>query len=117
MLEKVRTIILFEEHFKEFMKELDKDVRNKINDVLYLIQVYPAIPAKFFKKIENVKGLFEIRIEFQSNIYRIFCCFDSGQLVILFNAFQKKTNKTPKNEILLAEKLMKQYFQNKKQDK
>ena len=55
-------------------------------------------------------GLCEIRVEVGSNIFRIFCCFDKGNLVILFNGFQKKTPKTPKQEIELAEKLKKEYF-------
>ena len=58
--------------------------------------------------------LFEVRVEYQSNIYRIFCCFDEGRLVVLFNGFQKKTQKTPKSEIEKAERLMKEYFQSKK---
>lgn len=56
-------------------------------------------------------GLFEIRVEYQSNIYRIFCCFDRGQLVILFNGFQKKTQKTPKKEIEKAMRLKQEYFE------
>lgn len=68
---------------------------------------------KFFKHLEGTDGLYEIRIEFESNIYRIFCCFDKGNLVVLFNAFQKKTLKTPKSEIDLALKLKKQYFNSK----
>ena len=59
-------------------------------------------------------GLYEIRIEFESNIYRIFCCFDKGDLVVLFNGFQKKSQKTPKNEIELALKLKTEYFNQKK---
>jgi phage-related protein len=58
-------------------------------------------------------GLFEIRVEYQSNIYRIFCCFDKGRLVVLFNGFQKKTQKTPKNEIEKAMNLKKEYFEHK----
>lgn len=55
-------------------------------------------------------GLYEIRVEFESNIYRIFCCFDKGNLVVLFNGFQKKSQKTPKTEIALALKLKEEYF-------
>jgi phage-related protein len=55
-----------------------------------------------------------VRVEFQSNIFRIFCCFDEGRLVVLFNGFQKKTQKTPKNEMEKAERLIKEYFQSKK---
>jgi len=59
-------------------------------------------------------GLFAIRIEFESNIYRIFCCFDKGNLIVLFNGFQKKTQKTPKKEIEKALRIMPEYFEYKK---
>lgn len=62
----------------------------------------------------GTEGLYEIRIEFESNIYRIFCCFDKENLVVLFNAFQKKTQKTPGKEIDLALKLKEEYFNSKK---
>ena len=61
----------------------------------------------------GTNGLYEIRIEFQSNIYRIFCCFDKGKLVVLFNGFQKKSQFTPKNELEKALRLMNEYFQQK----
>lgn len=59
-------------------------------------------------------GLFEVRIEYQSNIYRVFCCFDQGKLIVLFNAFQKKTQKTPKKEIEKAMRLKGEYYESKK---
>lgn len=64
--------------------------------------------------MSGYKGLVEIRVEYQSNIYRIFCCFDQGQLVVLFNGFQKKTQKTPKEEIDRAMRLKEEYFKSKK---
>jgi len=79
-----------------------------------LIQQVDRVPGKFLKHITGTKGLYEIRVEYQSNIFRNFCCFDNGQLVILFNGFQKKTQKTPKKEIDKAEQLMRNYFKNKK---
>lgn len=63
--------------------------------------------------MEDTDGLYEIRVEVGSNIFRIFCCFDKGSLVILFNGFQKKTQKTPKQQIERAMKLMKEYFNEK----
>jgi phage-related protein len=72
------------------------------------------VPEKFLKHLEGPKGLFEIRVEYQSTIYRISCCFDEGKLVILFNGFQKTTQKTLKSELEKAEILMKEYFQSKK---
>jgi phage-related protein len=72
------------------------------------------VPEKFLKHLEGTEGLYEVRVEVQSNIFRIFCCFDAGRMVVLFNGFPKKSQKTPKNEIEKAERLMKEYFQTKK---
>ena len=72
------------------------------------------VSERFLKHIEGSKGLYEIRIEVSSDIYRVFCFFDEGRLVILIKGFQKKSQKTPKTEIELAERLMKEYFDNKK---
>jgi phage-related protein len=88
-------------------------VKNKIDDVLFLITVIERVPKKFLKHIEGTDGLYEVRVELGSNIYRIFCCFDEGRLVLLFNGFQKKTQKTPKAEIDKAEKLKNEYFNGK----
>lgn len=82
--------------------------------MLFLVTHAERIPEKFLKHIEGQKGLYEIRVEVGSNIYRIFCCFDKGKLVVLFNGFQKKTQKTPKGEIELALKLMQEYFEQQK---
>ena len=64
---------------------------------------------KYLKHIEGTKGLYEIRIEVNSNIYRIFCFFYEGNIIVLGNAFQKKTDKTPKSEITKALKIMEEY--------
>jgi phage-related protein len=85
-------------------------VKDKIDYVLFLLTVAERIPKKFFDQMTGYDGLFEIRIEFESNIFRIFCCFDEGNLVVLFNGFQKKTQKTPKNEIEKALKIKQEYF-------
>jgi len=88
-------------------------VKEKIDHVLYVVTVADRIPQKFFQHLEGTNGLYEIRVEFQSNIYRIFCCFDEGQVVVLFNGFQKKSQKTPTEEIEKAVKIMKEYFDEK----
>lgn len=67
------------------------------------------MPEKYFKHMEGTKGLYEIRVEVGSNIYRIFSFFDKGNIVVLGNAFQKKSQKTPKNEIEKALKIMEDY--------
>ena len=71
------------------------------------------VPEKFLKHLTGTDGLYEIRIEHKSNIYRLFCCFDEGKLVVLFNGFQKKTQKTPKGELDKALRLMQDYFEQK----
>ena len=106
----VRKVVVFEDHFKEFRKTLDRDTLKKVYQVLTLIMTVPVIPAKFLKALTDRKGLWEIRIEQGSNIYRVFCCFDEANLVILFNGFQKKTQETPKAVLDKAEALMKKYF-------
>ena len=81
--------------------------------MLFVLTHAERVPEKFLKHMEGHKGLYEIRVEVGSNIFRIFCCFDKGKVVVLFNGFQKKTQKTPKKEIQLAVKLMNEYFENK----
>jgi phage-related protein len=112
-MERIRELLFFENHFSDFVDTLPQKVKDKIGYVLYLLTVSERIPVKFFKHIEGPDGLFEVRVEFESNIYRIFCCFDEGRLVILFNGFQKKTQRTPRSEIEKALQLKKEYFKSK----
>jgi phage-related protein len=108
--EYVRQVVVFEDHFKEFRKTLDRDTLMKLYQVLTLIMMVEVVPVRFLKAIAGRKGLYEIRVEKGNNIYRVFCCFDEGNLVILFNGFQKKTQKTPVEQLDKAEALMKKYF-------
>lgn len=87
----------------------------KVYQVLTLIMMVNVVPVQFLKAIEGRKGLYEIRIEQGNNIFRVFCCFDEGNLVILFNGFQKKTQNTPVEQIDKAEAIMKKYFDQKKE--
>ncbi len=114
-MEQIRKIIYYKNHFSDFYDTLKNKLKKKIDSVLYLVCIAQIIPKKFFQKIEDTEGLFEIRIEYESNIYRIFCCFDEEKIVVLFNGFQKKTQKTPKQEIEKALKLKEDYFTEKKQ--
>src|SRR5690606_32054290 len=98
-----------------FYVEQSKKVQEKIEYVFKIIRTVQNVPKKFLDHMAGTDGLYEIRIEFESNIYRIFCCFDKGNLVVLFNAFQKKTQKTPKKENDLALKLKDEYFKLKKE--
>lgn len=108
-----REIVFYKHYFKEFYIKQSEKIRKKIAQTLLWLQTVDKLPVSILKSIQGRKGLYEIRVEYNSNIYRIFCCFDKGNLVILLNGFQKKTNKTPTNEINKAEKLMIEYFNNK----
>ena len=88
-------------------------MQEKIEYVFKIVRTVQNVPKKFLDHLTGTDGLYEIRIEFESNIYRIFCCFDKGNLVILFNAFQKKSQKTPRKEIDFALKLKEEYFDSK----
>lgn len=105
-----RKIVWYKEYFTDFLSTLDDGTKRKVLQTLRLIQSIDVIPSQYFKHIENAKGLYEIRVEYSGNIYRIFCCFDKGQIVILFNGFKKKSQKTPQQEIEKAKVLMKEYF-------
>ena len=109
-MEIIREIVFYKDYFDDFFETLTEKVKNKIDEVLFMITILERVPAKFLKSIEGSKGLYEIRVEYESNIYRIFCCFDRGNLVVLFNGFQKKTQKTPNKELNKAEKIMTDYF-------
>ena len=86
----VREIIFHENHFIEFYQKQSLKVKGKIQYVLELIKQVDRVPEKFLKHLTGTDGIYEIRVEYQSNIYRIFCCFDEGKLIVLFNGFQKK---------------------------
>lgn len=111
-----REIIFYEDYFDDFYKTLDKKTQEKVDEVLFYLTIVYKIPRKFFLSITGVKGLYEVRVEFVGNIYRIFCCLDKGNLVVLFNGFQKKSQKTPSKEIEKAKILMKRYFDEKEKE-
>ena len=112
--QKHRTIIFYKDYFHEFfVKQRDK-VKNKIIWTFDLIEELQRVPESYLKHIENTDGLFEIRVQLGSDIFRIFCFFDLGQLVVLANGFQKKTKKTPKQEIEKALKIKEEYENEKK---
>jgi phage-related protein len=101
---KFRRVVFYKDYFQTFFDKLSKKVKAKIVWTFDLIEESQRVPETYLKHIEGTDGIFEIRVQFGSDIYRIFCFFDKGKLVILANGFQKKTQKTPKNEIELAKK-------------
>jgi phage-related protein len=112
-MDRHRQIIYFKNYFQDFFEQQTEKVKEKIDYVLFVITVADRIPQKFFQHLVGTNGLYEIRVEFQSNIYRIFCCFDEGQVVVLFNGFQKKSQKTATGELDKAVKIMNEYFDEK----
>jgi phage-related protein len=108
-----RKIVFHGEHFAKFYSEQQPSVQEKIEYVLRIVRLVERVPKKFLDHIQGSEGLYEIRVEFESNIYRIFCCFDEGFLVILFNGFQKKTQKTPQIMLEKATRLKQEYFEMK----
>ena len=114
-MEKVRTIRLFKSYYKDFYVAQTRTVRDKINFVLRLVETQHIIPMKFFKLIEGTDGIYEIRVEIDGKIYRIFCCMDGNAIIVLFHGFQKKTIKTPLREIKRAEVIKKEYFKSKEE--
>ena len=112
--QKRRTIIFYKDYFQEFfIKQRDK-VKDKIIWTFDLLEEIQRIPETYLKHIENTDGLYEIRVQLGRNIFRIFCFFDHGQLVVLAHGFQKKTQKTPKKEIEKALKIKEEYENEKK---
>ncbi len=109
-----RQIAAYKRYFLDFYEAQPGDVQAKIEWTLELIRVTRQVPEKYFKHVEGTKGLYEIRVELKSNIYRIFSFFDKHNLVILGNAFQKKTQKIPGREIKKAIKIIGEYFNEKK---
>lgn len=111
-MNQVREIVFYRNHFYDFFEKQTEKTKEKIDYVLFLLTHVENVPEKFFKHLKGHNGLYEIRVEYNSNIFRIFCCFDKEKIVVLFNGYQKKTQKTSKKEIEIANKLMREYFSN-----
>jgi phage-related protein len=112
-MEKVRNVIFYKHYFNEFYNKQRPKVKEKIAWTLRVIEHINKVPEEYLKHIENTEGLYEIRIQLGSDIFRIFCFFDKGKLVVLANGFQKKTQKTPKGEIEKALKIKEEYEKEK----
>ena len=110
---KKRDVVFYKHYFNEFYLAQAEKVRKKIVQTLIWLQTIDVLPVSILRSIKGTKGLYEIRIEFGGDIFRVFCCFDKQAIVVLFNGFQKKTQKTPSGEIDRADRLMKEYFNNK----
>ena len=106
---KHRTVIFYKNYFEDFFLQQSEKIKAKIIWTIQLIEELERVPETYLKHIESTDGLYEIRIKLGKNIFRIFCFFDQGKLIILANGFQKKTQKTPKKEIEKALIIMEEY--------
>lgn len=106
----IRKIIAYKDYFIEFYKNQDSKIQEKIEYVLDLVRFERQVPKKFFKYLDDTDGIYEIRVITTFKSIRILCFQDKGNIVVLTNCFLKKTQKIPKKEIKLAEKLKKEYL-------
>lgn len=107
--QKIRSVILYKDYFADFYKKQRQKVKDKILWTFRLIENHEKIPEEYMKHLEGTDGLYEIRVQQGSDIFRIFSFFDEGKLIVLANGFQKKSQKTPKSEIDKASKIKKEY--------
>lgn len=114
---KYREVVVYKDYFERFFQEQPRKVQDKIIKVLDILETVERVPSSYLKYMEGTNGLFEIRAQLASDIFRIFCCFDGNRLVVLFSGFQKKTQKTPQREIDRAVRIMNDYFNDKKKEK
>jgi phage-related protein len=108
----VRKIIVYKRYFLDFYEKQSKEVQKKIEWILGLLRDLEFIPTKYFKKVES--KIYEVRIQAGTNIFRVFAFFDKENIIVLGNAFHKKTQKLPRKEIDLAKRIMEEYFSEKK---
>lgn len=113
---KVREVITYKNYFEDFFNKQTRKVQDKIIKVLDILEQVERVPSTYLKYIEGTNGLFEVRVQLGSNIFRIFCCFDGNKMVVLFSGFQKKTQKTPPGEIARAERIMIEYYNEKNKE-
>ncbi|MBS1748937.1 MAG: type II toxin-antitoxin system RelE/ParE family toxin [Bacteroidetes bacterium] len=116
-METIRQVIAYKRYFLDFYEDQTEEVQEKVEWTLNLLRTINRVPKKYFDHMTGTDGLFEVRVELGGNIFRIFAFFDKGNLVVLGNGFQKKTQKTPKNEIEKAKKIMQEYFNEQNSNK
>jgi phage-related protein len=106
-----RTIITYGGYFERFAATLTEKELKKLDYIISLLETEDRMPVKFIKFLRD--ELYELRMEYCSNIYRVFFIFDEGRIVVLFNGFQKKVQKTPRGEIEKAIKIKEAYYADK----
>jgi phage-related protein len=112
-MKKRRNIYFFKDYFDNFYEDQSNKVKKKIVWTLKVIEEVDIIPTTYLKHLKYTTGLYEIRVQVGSNIFRIFCFFDLDNLIVIGHGFQKKTQKTPKQQIERAEQIKKEYYESK----
>ncbi len=112
-MNKKRELNFFKDYFEKFYDNQTMKVQRKILWTLRIIEDIDRIPEIYLKHLKNTSGLYEIRVQVGSNIFRIFCFFDRDNIVVIGHGFQKKSQKTPKQQIERAEQIRKEYYDNK----
>lgn len=107
-----RKILYYKDYFISFYRSLDTGAQKKIDYVLGMLKIQEWVSEKFVKYIRE--GIYEIRASYNGCIYRAFFIFDDGNIVMLFNGFQKKTQKTPDSEINKALEIKNKYYAEKR---
>jgi len=114
---KYRTVVTFGDYFEDFLREQGPGVQAKILQVLRIIEMIERVPKTYLRRIENTDGLYEILVVFGGNIFRVLCFFDADRLIVLLSGFQKKTQRTPRNEIERAARMRNEYYREKQKTK
>ena len=109
----IRKVIAYKNYFVDFYKNQDYKIQEKIEYVLDLVRFERQVPKKFYNLLKNTNGIWEIRVITTFKSIRILCFQDKENLVVLTNCFLKKTQKTPRKEIKMAERLKKEYLKEK----
>lgn len=106
-----RKILYYKDYFISFYRSLSVGAQKKFDYSLAMLKLQEKVSQKFVKFIRD--GIYEVRATHDGNVYRAFFIFDDGNIVMLFNGFQKKTQKTPESEIKKAIQIKKEYYEDK----
>lgn len=112
-MHKKRKLLFFKDYFETFYEKQTLKVKHKILWTLQIIEELEQIPDIYLKHLKNTSGLYEIRVQVGSNIYRIFCFFDRDNIIVVCHGFQKKSQKTPRQQIEKAKRIKKEYYESK----
>lgn len=108
----MRKIVTYKSYFMDFVATLSEQECRKLQRALDLFKVEDRMPRHYIKFIRD--GVYEFRVNYGNNEFRIFFIYDGDTIVVLFNAFRKKTQKTPEREIEKAIRLKEEYYETKR---